>query len=147
MTSIVRAKPPVLKKYESNRKFHTLHCTKQHVFTIQKNGTSIVAFRKKTDSITFAKLLESHFDITMTWPHIDFEESVMFRSPESFRLKYLNIITWREEELRTFCIKNSFNLLDIYRIEDNYRLVGRSIIWEAPIDMYVSMLNDKFMEE
>ena len=143
MTTISVSKPPLVIKTEHNIRYHTLHCTKQFVFTVQKNGTSIVAFRNRKDATKFAKLLESHFDLTQTWPNINFEETLMFRSPENMRLKYLDISLWREQELQNFCVKNSFNLLDIHRIEDNFRLVGRSIKWEAPLNMYIEMLNEK----
>lgn len=139
-------RPQDVKVKDGTRKFHTLHCSPQHIFTIQKNGTSVVAFRNKRDVNHFGKLLESHFELSMSWPHIDFEETLLFKKPKDHTLKYLYINTWREEDLRDFCIKNYLNMLDIFRLEDEYRLVGRSISWEAPMNFYVGQLNEKLGE-
>lgn len=126
----------------SQKKFHTLHCG-EHIFTIQKNGTSVVSFRNRVDANRFGKLLESHFELSLTWPAIDFEESLMFRKSREQTLKYLSIKSWKEVDLRDFCIDNYMNMLDIFRIEDEYRLVGRSITWEAPMDFYIENLNKR----
>lgn len=140
---ISTVKPPgSVKNGPQSRRFHTLHCG-EHIFTIQKNGTSVVAFRSKVDANRFGKLLESHFDLSLTWPNIDFEESIMFRKPKEQNLKYLYIKPWKEDDLRDFCIDNYMNMLDIFTIEDEYRLVGRSISWEAPMNFYVENLNKK----
>lgn len=142
MTSIVLNRPPNIRLTEGLRKYYTLHCA-DFVFTIQKNGTSVLSFRKKRDAAHFGLLLESHFDLTHTWPNINFEESLMFRSPRNTRLKYLNINEWREEDLRNFCIRNYMGMLDIYNIEEEYKLVGRSIYWEAPMNIYIETLNNR----
>ena len=144
LQAVVPASPSSLRD-KGVRRFHTLHF-RSHVFTIQKNGTSVVAFRNKKDASHFGKLLESHFELARVWPAIDFEQTLLFRKPKDQVLKYLYIDTWKEDDLRDFCIKNYMNMLDIFTIEDEYRLVGRSISWEAPMDFYVDQLNEKLVE-
>jgi hypothetical protein len=139
---VAPVKPPNIKLRDGTGKFHTLHCDK-HVFTIQKNGTSIVAFRNKKDANQFGKLLEGHYEISRVWPAINFEDTILFKKPKDQILKYLSINSWREEDLRDFCIKNYINMLDIFRLENDYRLVGRSVSWEAPMDFYIDRLNKK----
>jgi hypothetical protein len=134
--------PPNTKLRDGTGRFHTLHCDK-HIFTIQKNGTSIVAFRNKKDANQFGKLLESHYELSRTWPSINFEETLLFKKQKDNTLKYLYINSWREEDLRDFCITNYINMLDIFRLEDEYRLIGRSLSWEAPMDFYIDHLNQK----
>lgn len=146
-TTIIRVPPPppIHRKNGGNRKYHTLHYDR-HIFTIQKNGTSVVSFRNKNDAIHFGKMLESHFDMTHMWPMIDFEHSVLYKNSKSSRLKYIDLVEWNEENLRNFCIRNVFNMLDIHRFEDDKRLVGNSVLWEAPMDFYVNILNEKINE-
>jgi hypothetical protein len=139
---VIPVKPPGVKVRDGIGKFHTLHCG-SHIFTIQKNGTSVVAFRSKKDANHFGKLLESHFELSRTWPTINFEETLLFKKPKEQSLVYLSINSWREEDLREFCIKNYMNMLDIIKIENDYKLVGRSISWEVPMDFYVELLNEK----
>lgn len=139
---ISTVRPPSSVKTVSSKRFHTLHCG-EHVFTIQKNGTSVVAFRSKVDANRFGKLLESHFELSLTWPNINFEEAILFKKPKEQTLKYLYTKIWREDDLRDFCIENYMNMLDIFRIEDEYRLVGRCVSWEAPMDFYIDTLNKK----
>lgn len=145
MSRVIVTKPPGSVKardLSNNRRFHTLHYN-EHIFTIQKNGTSVVAFRSKVDAHHFGKLLESHFELSRSWPAINFEDSILFRKPKEQTLKYLYMHTWKESELRDFCIDNYMNMLDIFRIEDDYRLIGRSVTWEAPMDFYIENLNRK----
>lgn len=148
MNTVVTPKLPKSKvSTGGNRKFHTLHFNGR-VFTIQKNGTSIVSFRDKSDAIRFGKLIESHFEITKKWPEINFEDTLLFRvTKNSSRLKYVNMKTWAEKDLVDFCVQNYFSMLDIHRFEHEYRLVGNSLFWEAPMNCYVNMLNNKLLCE
>lgn len=126
------------------RRYYTLHIDK-HVFTIQKNGTSVVAFRNKNDAIRFGKLIESHFDVTHTWPIINFDDPVFLRTYKNSRLKYLDMKDWHADKLQSFCIENYFSMLDIHNFveDDSFRLVGNSVFWEAPMSMYIDMLNGR----
>jgi hypothetical protein len=136
-------RPVGAKLKDGNRKFHTLHCGRTHIFTIQKNGTSVVAFRNKNDVHQFGKLLESHFELSRSWPTINFEDVILFKKTKDIELVHLSVLTWKESDLVNFCIENYMNMLDIYRVEDEYRLVGRAISWEAPMPFYVDTLNKK----
>lgn len=141
-------KVPVLTKtqHADKRKFHTLHLI-DNVFTIQNNGTAIVSFRNKTDALHFGKMLESHFDMTHEWPIINFEDTILFRQSKVNRLKYLSMKSWEEEKLRQFCVKNYFSMLDIFKFENDFKLVGRSVFWEAESpNYYIELLNNKFKE-
>jgi hypothetical protein len=146
MSSVAPVKPPITKLHDGTGRFHTLHLEK-HVFTIQKHGTSVVAFRNKKDANQFGKLLESHYEISQVWPIINFEDTVFYKKPKDHVLKYLDINSWGEEDIRNFCVKNYMNMLDIFRLEDDYRLVGRSISWEAPMDFYIDRLNERFEDD
>ena len=142
-SQVISTRPPTVLVKDGLVKFHTLHCGPQHIFTIQKNGTSIVSFRNKKDANKFGKLLESHFEVSKSWPYINFDETLMFKNTKDDSLKYLYLHTWKEDDLKNFCIQNYMNMLDIFRIEGEYRLVGRTVSWEAPMDFYVSRLNNK----
>lgn len=144
-SQVISTRPPAVNVREGKGRLHTLHCSHEHIFTIQKNGTSVVAFRNKKDANKFGKLLESHFEISRTWPNINFEDTVMFKNTKDETLKYLYMHAWKEEDLRDFCIQNHMNMLDIFRIEGDYRLVGRTIAWEPPMYFYVDRLNKKFL--
>lgn len=138
--------PALTKNQHSNKsKFHTLHLV-DNVFTIQNNGTAIVSFRNKSDALHLGKILESHFDMTHEWPTVNFEDSILFRQSKANRLKYLKLKSWDEEKIREFCIKNHFSMLDIFNFESDFRLVGRSIVWEADSpNYYIELLNNKLL--
>lgn len=124
-------------------RYHTIHVNDK-VFTVQKNGTSVLAFRNKADAVQFGKILESHYDITHEWPIVEFEQTILYKySSRENRLKYVSTKHWHEDELRDFCVKNCMGLLDIYNFENDRRLVGRSVTWEAPMHYYVDMLNSR----
>lgn len=138
-------KVPVLPKTQhmDKRKFHTLHLI-DNVFTVQNNGTAIVSFRNKSDALHLGKMLESHFDMTHEWPVINFEDSILFRQSKINRLKYLKLKSWEEDKLCEFCIKNNFSMLDIFKFENDFKLIGRSISWEASPEYYIELLNKRF---
>lgn len=121
---------------------HTVHFNNQ-IFTVQKNGTSILAFRKPKDAHRFSKLIESHYDITYEWPKINFDDTLLFKKQRANRLKYVEVLKWGEDDLVDWCINNAFNLLDIYEFEEDNKLVGKSIFWEVDQDFYKSFLDNK----
>lgn len=145
LTTVPKVPVSTKTRYVEKRKFHTIHLV-ENIFTIQNNGTSIVSFRHKSDAINLGKMLESHFDITQEWPIINFEDSLFLKQTKVNRLKYLNLKSWEEEKLKEFCLKNNFNMLDIFSFESDFRLVGRSIFWEKNNEYYINLLNNKINE-
>jgi hypothetical protein len=130
-------------KTESKR-VYTIH-RERNIFTVQKNGTSVLSFRNRTDAIHFGKMLETHFDMTNEWPFVDFEETVFYKhSQKTNRFKYLHIKYWHEDDIRKFCIMNSFSMLDIVKFEDDSRLIGNLVSWEAPMGVFIDGLNQRF---
>ena len=134
-------------KVGANR-IHTIHLNKE-IFTVQKNGTSVLSFRNKVDAIRFGKILESHYDLTNEWPVVEFEETILYKySSKVNKLKYLSTKTWYEDDLRDFCINHCFGMLDIVKFEeDDRRLIGHAIRWEAPMHFYVDSLTERFNQE
>ena len=131
----------------SSKKLHTIHLDR-NVFTVQKNGTSVLSFRNRTDAIHFGKMLETHFEMTHEWPIVNFEETVLYKhTTKTTRFKYLYTKNWQEDDLRNFCIRNSLGMLDIFKFEDDMRLVGNSFVWEAPSEFYVDVLNGRLKGE
>jgi hypothetical protein len=145
-TNPVKNNPVV--KLGANR-IHTLHLNNKDIFTIQKNGTSVLSFRNKVDAIRFGKILESHYDLTKEWPVVEFEDTVLYRhSSKLNRLKYLSTKNWHEDDLRDFCIINCFGMLDIVKFaDDDLRLIGHAIQWDTPMHFYVDSLTEKFNQE
>lgn len=130
-----------------NKKLHTIHLDST-IFTVQRNGTSVLSFRNKSDAIHFGKMLETHYELTHEWPIVDFEQTVLYKyTSKSSRFKYLYMKNWEEDDLRDFCIKNSLGMLDIFKFEDDMRLVGNAFIWEAPMNFYINDLNNRLDEE
>lgn len=143
MTTIIRKAPPFIEVRRGGfRKYHTLHFDNR-VFTVQKNGTSILSFRNKHDALRFGKLLESHFELTHNWPTITFDDVLFFKSSKSNKLKYITMKDWYNDSLRDFCIEYYFNMLDIHSVENEYKLVGNSINWDVPMNIYIDMLNSR----
>lgn len=148
MSTLVTPKPPpvLAAKGEGKQKFFTLHFTNR-VFTIQKNGTSIVSFRNKADAVRFGKILESHFEITHKWPEINFEDTIVTCVSKSNRLKYIQTKNWKERDLLEFCVLRGFSMLDIHKFEDDHRLIGQSLTWDyCPTEMCVDFLEKKLEE-
>lgn len=146
-TTVIVPKVPVQnKRFGENKKYYTLHFDKQ-VFTVQKNGTSLVSFRKRDDAVRFGKMLETHFDMMHDWPTIDFEETILYKNTKSNRLKYINTRAWEEEQIRNFCVRNFFNMLDIHSFEDDNRLVGNLVSWEADPYFYSRLFDDLYFRE
>ena len=128
--------PKIVVSTGGKNKFHTIHFD-NNVFTVQKNGTSVLAFRKEKDVHRFSKLIESHFDLTQEWPVINFEDTLLFRNSRGVnRLKYVDIMKWEEDKLIAWCIQNTFSMLDIHSFEDDHRLVGKSLFWDFEDDSY-----------
>ena len=146
MATITKPKPPItlFAKHGGNKKFHTLHMYKD-IFTVQKDGTSIVAFRNKNDAVRFGKLLESHYELTRAWPVVNFEDVLLYKPSKVNKLQFLEVKEWHNDSLRNFCIEYYFNMLDIHSVEDEYRLVGNSIRWDVPMNMYIDMLNERLL--
>lgn len=146
MNTVIRR--PVTKiNTDESSKMHTLHF-RNSIFTIQKNGTSVLSFRNKQDAVHFGKMLENHFDMTQEWPFVDFEETVLYKTHQKqSNLKYLYTKKWQADELRDFCIRNSFGMLDIFKFEDDKRLVGNSFYWDVPMHMYIGTLNSRLFLE
>ncbi len=141
-TSIVPTVPDLRLRTGGDRKYHTIHIDSR-IFTVQKNGTSVLAFRKKNDVLRFSKLIESHYELTNEWPVINFEDSLLFRNTRTNRLKYVNIVEWSGEQLSDWCIRNVFGVLDIDKFEGDNKLVGRAISWDIDGDFYREFLNEK----
>lgn len=140
MTTIFSPRVPKVILHAGERKrFHTIHLD-NNVFTVQKNGTSVLAFRQENDVKRFSKLIESHFDLTHEWPVINFEDTLLFRNTKLNRLKYVDIIQWEEDKLITWCVRNAFSMLDIHQFEGDNRLVGKSIFWDFEDDSYYRTL-------
>jgi hypothetical protein len=146
MTTLIK-KPPISIPFISGdkTKVYTIHQGNTHIFSVQENGTAILSFRRKNDSIKFGKLLESHFCTTNQWPILNFEETFIYRVNKSSKLIYLDIKEWQEKDLKLFCIQNAFNILDIHNVDDNYKLYGKNIQWDVPLNFYIAMLNDKLI--
>ena len=89
-TIILPRVPRTIIRPGGDRKYHTIHFDR-YIFTIQKNGTSVVAFRRERDVIRFSKMIESHFDLTHEWPIVNFEDTLLYRNTKSNKLKYINI--------------------------------------------------------
>ena len=133
-------------RYGHNRT-HTLHLS-TNIFTVQKNGTSVLSFRNKADAVRFGKILESHYELSGDWPVIEFEDTILYKYPSRVnRLKYVSTKNWHENDLRDFCIKNCFGMLDITRFEDDRRLIGSAIHWEAPMNFYIDNLTKRINQE
>lgn len=148
MATIVIPKLPgsIVKRVEGSRKFHTIHI-EERVFTIQKNGTSVVAFRRMNDIVRFSKMIESHYDLMREWPVINFEDTLMYKNTKTNKLKYVEIKDWDENILIAWCIRNTFSMLDIHIFEGDNRLVGRSIYWDALDDeFYKKLLNQRLSQ-
>ena len=145
---VIPNKPIILTRTRERRKIYTVH-HQECVFTIQKNGTSIVSFRKKSDASRFCKLIECHHQLTKEWPTIDFENDIVYNTMniKNTNLQYLDIKEWTEIELKTFCIEYAFNMLDIVKFEDDRKLCGHSIVWDVPISMYIDSLNKRASQE
>lgn len=145
-TTRIPVKNAPVVRYGQN-KTHTLHLS-TNIFTIQKNGTSVLSFRNKGDAVRFGKILESHYELTGDWPVIEFEDTVLYKYPSKVsRLKYVSTKNWNENDLRDFCIENCFGMLDITRFEDDRRLIGNAIRWEAPMHFYIDSLTRKINQE
>jgi hypothetical protein len=148
MTTKLR-NPIVPKIKTESMRLHTIHI-KNHIFTIQKNGTSVLSFRNNKDAIRFGKILESHYELTYEWPVVDFDETILYKKKSSYssNLKYLITKQWYEDDLRDFCIDNSFGMIDVYTFEENdQKLVGNSFQWDVPMYFYVDGLNNRLEEE
>jgi hypothetical protein len=142
-TSILPRVPRTIIRPGGEHKYHTVHFDR-YIFTVQKNGTSIVAFRKERDVIRFSKMIESHFDLTHEWPIVNFEDTLLYRNTKSNKLKYINIQEWNEDTLATWCIKNAFSMLDISSFEGDNKLIGKSIHWDVDDGyFYTDFLNEK----
>jgi hypothetical protein len=145
MSVIVKPPPPpflqILKGTRS-KQYHTLHFDNR-IFTVQKDGTSVLSFRNKGDALRFGKLVESHYELTYSWPTITFDDVLYFKNTKTNKLKYVNIQEWHGDQLRSFCIENYLNMLDINTVENEYRLVGNLIRWDAPMSIYIDMLNSR----
>lgn len=144
MTTVVKS-PTINKTRSGTQRFHTIHLF-THIFTIQKNGTSVLSFRNKSDAVHFGKILESHYDLTNDWPVVDFEDTIFYARNSSKRMKYLSIKQWYENDLRDFCIENCFGMLDIVTFENDYRLVGNALQWDVPMHFYIDGLNNRLEE-
>jgi hypothetical protein len=144
MSTIIKKPPPFIRIGHGSRssKYHTLHFDNQ-VFSVQKNGTSILSFRSKGDAFRFGKLIESHYELTHQWPTIDFDDVLFFKNTKANKLKFITIKDWKDNELRDFCIEYYFNMLDIHKIENEYKLVGNSLRWDAPMSIYIELLNSR----
>jgi hypothetical protein len=143
MTTVVKSPTkPQLKS--GSKRFHTIHLFK-HIFTIQKNGTSVLSFRNKSDAVHFGKILESHYDLTNEWPVVSFEDTILYNGSQK-RMKYLNTKQWYEDDIRDFCIENCFGMLDIVAFENDYRLIGNAIQWDVPMNFYIEGLNKRLEE-
>jgi hypothetical protein len=146
MSSVVIKHPPSpfvrIGRGGRPKQYHTLHFDNR-VFTVQKEGTSVLSFRNKGDALRFGKLIESHFELTHCWPTIDFEDVLYFKNTKTNKLKFINTKEWKGDELRNFCIENYMNMLDIHNIENEYKLVGNSIRWDVPMSIYIDMLNSR----
>lgn len=141
-TFVVPKLPKTVTKSGGETRYHTIHIDR-HIFTVQKNGTSVLAFRREKDVTKFSKMIESHFDLTHEWPVINFEDTILYKNTRTNRLKYIVIKEWNENMLVDWCIKNAFNMLDISSFEGDNRLVGRAISWDVNQNFYVNFLNEK----
>ncbi len=142
MTTVIKS-PTVTKMKSGTQRFHTIHLFAQ-IFTIQKNGTSVLSFRNKSDAVHFGKILESHYELTNDWPVVNFEDAIFYDKNYPKRMKYLSTKQWYEDDIRDFCIENCFGMLDIITLENDYRLVGNAIHWDVPMNFYIDGLNKKF---
>lgn len=131
--------PKIVLHSGERKKFHTIHLD-NNVFTVQKNGTSVLAFRREPDVKRFSRLIESHFDLTQEWPVINFDDALLFKNTKMNRLKYVDIIQWEEDKLIAWCIQNAFSMLDIHMFEGDNKLVGKSIFWDFEDDSYYRTL-------
>lgn len=93
-------------------------------------------------------MLETHFEMTHEWPIVNFEETVLYKhATKTTRFKYLYTKNWDDDDLRDFCIRNSLGMLEIFKFEEDMRLVGNSFVWEAPVEFYVEIFNDRLKDE
>jgi hypothetical protein len=134
--------PRVITRPGSDHKFHTIHFDK-YVFTVQKNGTSVLAFRRHKDVLRFSKMIESHFELTREWPVINFEDTILYKPVKSNKLNYICVKDWNSDALTDWCINNAFNMLDIFSFEGDNKLVGKSISWDVNQQFYIDSLNNK----
>ena len=145
MSSVITKPPtPFVRIGRGSRpsKSHTLHFDNR-VFTVQKEGTAVLSFRNKGDALRFGKLVESHYDLTHTWPTITFDDVLYFKNTRSNKLKFILMKEWQGDDLRNFCIENYLNMLDIHSVENEYRLMGNLVRWDVPMSVYIDILNSR----
>jgi hypothetical protein len=151
---ITAARPPAKTKQSQSpkgreRPLFTLHLNYTDIYTIQKTEkTAVLAFTKKSDAHRFGTLLETTYENTKMWPMFSPEEDNWFKIDERENLKYLTTVNWDPSILKSMCISSDFSMVEVTKFESEggtHRLVGRHYTWDADINFYRQVLEDKLV--
>lgn len=122
-------------------KYFTLHSGGNNAFTLRLNEdhhTAIVGFRKKTDAIFFARMIETHYNRKKEWPDSCIE-NLELQSPALEDLQLIHVHEWDEEDLKIICTRNILNMMSVdglVKSENGYSIEGQAYKFDAPIDFY-----------
>jgi len=164
--SIIPAPPKkilsVNKKSRENKIF-TIHkrnqpfIVRQDIHKESSINSTVISFKRETDAIQFAYMIESHKKHTNAWPSTTIEDmtslfvkdSLVMDEPYFSNELYLK--SWNIADLRTYSASNMLNLFIIHSMilkEGNiYTLKGSHLSLSMPIEEYAKILEKMFQRE
>jgi len=152
----------VNKKPRQNR-VYTIHNYNNNPFMLRQDsrtepyiGSTIISFKRETDAIQFAYMIESHRRDTNHWPSTTMEgmTSLFVKgniSEQPYLPNELYLKTWDIPTLRIYCASNILNLFIMHSMTlkegDVYSLKGEHLMLSIPIKDYAKILEKMYERE
>ena len=165
--SLIPALPPtaivIANRKPRENKVYTLHNSKNDPFSIRQSvkdepcfGSTIISFKRETDAIQFAYMIETHYKETNEWPSTTLEgmSSLFLRGEmkyETYIPNELYLKTWDIPALRLYCAGNILNLFIMHSLtlkENNvYNMKGEQITLTIPFEDCAVILEKMYMRD
>lgn len=165
--SIIPALPPtgivLTNRKPRENKVYTLHNRKNDPFIIRQTekdndyfGSTMISFKRETDAIQFAYMIEAHYKETTEWPSTTFEgiSSLFLKAnikDETYIPNELYLKSWDIPTLQVYCAGNVLNLFVMHSVTlkdyNVYQMKGEQVTLSLSFEDCADILEKMYMRE
>lgn len=147
--------PSVQTTYGGRRVF-TLHADVNRIFawhlSDERYKTATVAFRRRTDAILMAHVIEHHVIQNREWPDCSVVDQTFKLYSGVVNVKedtsFVHVQSWQLGSLKEFCAETYLDLVLLDRVtrkdDDTFNLAGQLMTLEYPFEVYANRLENLY---
>lgn len=151
----VRRPPPLIDTDQDGRPVYTIHGRPNSIFALhvphKSMKTATVVFKRQTDALLMAHMIERHVRQKKEWPNTNIEEFNLEGGPViEGPTELVSVKKWDLDSLKFFCVLSyldMFTMSNLNPTEKGFRMNGELISLDVPTEVYAERLDDLWFLE